>query len=75
MTARLSIVDIGTLASHIGKKAPVDMLGIVTQVGPLGSTKRKTDGAELSRRDITLIDARLCPILLNEALSMGRAHV
>eukprot|EP00887_Chlorella_sp_A99_P001665 scaffold8.g1665.t1 len=37
----------------------VDLLGVVTAVQPLGSVKRKSDQAELSRRDLTLVDAGL----------------
>ena len=36
----------------------VDLLGVVTEVKPLGSVKRKSDQAELSRRDLTLVDQR-----------------
>lgn len=39
-------------------QAGIDIMGIVTQVGPLGSVKRKSDNSELSRRDITLLDQR-----------------
>ena len=34
------------------------MMGVVTNVGQLGSVKRKSDNSELSRRDITLLDQR-----------------
>ena len=34
------------------------MMGVVTDVGQLGSVKRKSDNSELSRRDITLLDQR-----------------
>jgi Replication protein A OB domain len=40
-------------------QALVDLLGVVTTVGPLGSVKRKSDQSELQRRDITLLDSRL----------------
>lgn len=36
----------------------VDIVGVVMDVKPLGSVKRKTDQVELSRRDITLVDQR-----------------
>jgi hypothetical protein len=36
----------------------VDVLGVACEVRPLGSVKRKTDQAELSRRDIVLMDQR-----------------
>ena len=39
-------------------QAGIDLLGVVTSVGPLGSVKRKSDNSELSRRDITLLDQR-----------------
>jgi hypothetical protein len=56
-TARLSYVPLSGLAPHIGRKAPVDVLGFLLAVGPLGSVKRKSDSAELARRDLTLGDA------------------
>lgn len=42
-------------------QAGIDIMGIVTQVGPLGSVKRKSDNSELSRRDITMLDQRCVP--------------
>ena len=42
-------------------QAGIDMMGVVTNVGQLGSVKRKSDNSELSRRDITLLDQRLAP--------------
>ena len=42
----------------IGVQAGLDIMGIVTHVGPLGSVKRKSDNSELSRRDITMLDQR-----------------
>ena len=36
----------------------MDLLGVVTAVGPLGSVKRQRDGTELARRDLTLADQR-----------------
>ena len=41
-------------------QAGIDMMGVVTSVGQLGSVKRKSDSSELSRRDITLLDQRYC---------------
>lgn len=42
----------------------MDLLGVVTNVGALGSVKRKSDQSELQRRDITLLDQRCAPRLL-----------
>ncbi|KAL3141009.1 hypothetical protein ABBQ32_005523 [Trebouxia sp. C0010 RCD-2024] len=56
MQAKLSIVPIDQLSLFIGKKAGIDLMGVVTDVGQLGSVKRKSDNSELSRRDITLLD-------------------
>ncbi|DBB18305.1 TPA: hypothetical protein ACH3X3_003260 [Trebouxia sp. C0006] len=56
MQAKLSIVPIDQLSLFIGKKAGIDMMGVVTSVGQLGSVKRKSDNSELSRRDVTLLD-------------------
>ncbi len=41
-----------------GMQAGIDMMGVVTSVGQLGSVKRKSDNSELSRRDVTLLDQR-----------------
>ena len=35
-----------------------DVVGVAISVGPLGSVKRKSDQAELTRREITLLDKR-----------------
>ena len=56
MTARMEFVAIDQLAAFVDKKAPVDIVGVVTAVGALGSVKRKTDATELARRDVTLVD-------------------
>lgn len=57
MSSKLSYVSIDRLAAHVGKKAPVDILGLALDVAPLGSVKRKSDETELARRDVTLLDA------------------
>ncbi len=36
----------------------MDLLGVVTVLGQLGSVKRKSDQSELQRRDVTLTDQR-----------------
>lgn len=46
------------LPLHTACQVLVDLTGVVTEVKPLGSVKRKTDQVELSRRDITLVDQR-----------------
>ncbi|EIE20008.1 hypothetical protein COCSUDRAFT_19010 [Coccomyxa subellipsoidea C-169] len=56
MTAKLKFVDFERLPMYAGKKTLVDVLGIATAVGPLGSVKRSRDGTELARRDVTLVD-------------------
>lgn len=58
MQARLKYVDFEQLPHYAGKKMLVDVLGLVTAVGPLGSVKRSADGSELARRDVTIVDAR-----------------
>jgi len=54
---RMEFVPIDQLVAFIDKKAPIDLIGIVTSVQPLGSVKRKSDSSELSRRDLTLVDS------------------
>ena len=36
----------------------VDVIGIVKEVGAIGSIKRKTDGSDVARRDVTIVDKR-----------------
>lgn len=57
MEARLQYVAFADLGPFINSKATVDIIGVATQVNPLGSVKRKADQTELPRRDITLVDA------------------
>lgn len=56
MQAKMSFVAIDQLASHINSKRMADVVGVAISVGPLGSVKRKSDQAELTRREITLLD-------------------
>lgn len=56
MQTRLDPVPVAQLAAFADKKATVDVLGVVLAVGALGSVKRKSDAAELARRDVTLAD-------------------
>lgn len=37
----------------------VDIIGVVKEVLPLGTVKRKSDGMDLPRRDLVLVDQRL----------------
>lgn len=57
MEAKADYVSIDNLPSFVGKKALVDVIGIVKEVTPLGSVKRKSDNTELQRRDVTLLDS------------------
>lgn len=57
MDAKADYVTIDRLPVFVGKKGLVDVLGIVKEVTPLGSVKRKSDNTELNRRDVTLVDA------------------
>jgi len=50
-------VPVARLPAHVGRKAPVDVLALVLQVGPVGSVKRKADNAELARRDLVVGDS------------------
>ena len=36
----------------------VDVIAVAKEVQPLGSVKRKSDGADLARRDLVLVDQR-----------------
>eukprot|EP00854_Cymbomonas_tetramitiformis_P020089 gene20089-24048_t len=52
-----NLVSFGNLAAQIDGKNSFDVMGVVQTVGELGSVKRKSDGNELFRRDITLVDS------------------
>ena len=56
MTRAYDLCKIDRLARKIGGRGTVDVLAVVTAVGDLGSIKRKSDGGELQRRDLTLLD-------------------
>jgi replication factor A1 len=57
LKASVDAVPLARLPGHVGRKAPVDVLAFVLQVGPMGSVKRKADNAELARRDLVIGDA------------------
>lgn len=50
MNAKCHFVKIDCLQSKIAQKLPVDIVGVVTDVGSLGSIKRKQDDTEFVRR-------------------------
>ncbi|GAB4813811.1 hypothetical protein N2152v2_000857 [Parachlorella kessleri] len=64
MQAKMEFVPIDQLANYADKKMTVDVIGVVTQVAPLGSVKRKSDSVELSRRDMTLVDQSLKTVVV-----------
>lgn len=76
MHVKMEFVPIEQLAAFVDKKMMVDIVGVVMDVKPLGSVKRKTDQVELSRRDITLVDQSLKTVVLtmwgNAAEAAGR---
>ena len=53
---KLNVTQIGHLPKHLGSKVLLDVVGVVGQVSPMGSVKRKSDGGELARRDLTIFD-------------------
>lgn len=64
MTTRMNFVAVDQLPVFVDKKASVDVIGVVTAVGAPGSVKRKSDSAEVQRRDITLADSTLKTVVL-----------
>lgn len=50
MKAACNFIAIDCLVARVGKKLPVDIVGIVTAVTPLSSVKRTADGSEILRR-------------------------
>lgn len=59
MQTRMEFVAIDQLVAFVDKKAPVDIIGVVSSVGSPTSVKRKSDSTELQRRDVTLVDRGL----------------
>jgi replication factor A1 len=64
MKARMNFVAIDQLPVFVDKKAPVDVIGVVTAVGAPGSVKRKSDSTEVQRRDVTIADPTLKTVVL-----------
>lgn len=54
---KLNVTKIADLPRHLGRKTLLDVVGIVANVSPLGSVKRKKDQSELARRDLTIFDS------------------
>ena len=50
MKASYTFIAIDCLSARIGKKLPVDIVGVVTNVSALSSIKRSSDGTELVHR-------------------------
>lgn len=55
MKAKCHFVKVDCLGTRIGKKVPVDMVAIVTDVGSVGRIKRQHDGTEFVRRCVLLL--------------------
>ena len=67
MLARLNYVPLDCLVAFVGKRTPIDLIGIVTTVGPVGSVKRRKDGSEAARRDLTFADQTcVAAIMINQ---------
>jgi replication factor A1 len=64
MQTRMKFEKIDQLPAFVDKKAPVDVIGVVTAVGAPGSIKRKSDSQEVVRRDITMADDSLKTVTL-----------
>jgi hypothetical protein len=56
MTAALDLVPLETLLKHVARKAPVDVMGVIIGLGPIGSIKRKSSGDEVAKREVTIVD-------------------
>ena len=56
MSRAYELVKIDALPQKIGGRGSVDVLAVVTSVGELGSVRRKSDNAEIQRRDVVLLD-------------------
>lgn len=39
-------------------QVPVSVMGVLSEIGSLGTVKRKSDNTEVSRRDVTIVDKR-----------------
>lgn len=56
MARAYELCAIDHLPQKINGRGSVDVLAVVTQVGELGAVRRKSDNAEIQRRDVTLLD-------------------
>jgi replication factor A1 len=56
MSRAFEFVKIDELSRKIGARGSVDVLAVVQSVGELGSVRRKSDGEEIRRRDVVLVD-------------------
>ena len=56
MARAYELCKIGNLAQKINGRGAVDILGVVTAVGELGTIRKKSDNSELQKREITLLD-------------------
>jgi replication factor A1 len=56
--AKLNITKIANLPQHLNKsRVLLDVVGVVANVAPVGSVKRKSDNSEVTRRDLTIFDS------------------
>ena len=61
MALNFNFVEFSNLGAQIGSKVPFDVVGVVKEVGEQGTVKRKSDGTDLFRRDIKLVDSSCVP--------------
>jgi hypothetical protein len=61
LALEFNFVDFSNLGAQIGSKVPFDVVGVVKEVGEQGTVKRKSDGTDLFRRDIKLLDSSCVP--------------
>lgn len=56
--AKLNITKIANLPQHLNRsRVLLDVVGVVANVAPVGSVKRKSDNSEVTRRDLTIFDS------------------
>ncbi|KAF5842842.1 hypothetical protein DUNSADRAFT_4726 [Dunaliella salina] len=58
MAAGVHIVPIPKLPQFTSRKAPVDVMGVVTGMGDISTIRRKSDMSEFTKRELTITDKR-----------------
>lgn len=57
-TAKYNFVHFDALGPYVGGRELIDVVGVLKSAAPTTSIRRKANGEELTKREITLADQR-----------------